>query len=102
MLVAGVDSSTQSTKLVLCRAENGMILDRRSAPHPGGTECDPAAWWAALTQAGEGLLSQAAAVGGAGAAHGATLLGRAGGGGRTRALWDGPAVAAAAAGPDEE
>jgi xylulokinase len=41
MLVAGVDSSTQSTKVVLCRAADGEVVGRGSAPHPGGTECDP-------------------------------------------------------------
>src|SRR5216683_2931568 len=97
MLVAGVDSSTQSTKLVLCRAENGMILDQRSAPHPGGTECDPAAWWAALTQAGEGLLSQAAAVGVAGQQHGMIVLDRAGQVIRPALLWNDLRSAGAAA-----
>src|SRR5258708_35048229 len=81
MLVAGVDSSTQSTKVVLCRAEDGAILEQRSAPHPGGTECDPAAWWTALQEAGEGLLSQAAAVGGAGQQHGMIVLDPVGRGG---------------------
>ncbi len=97
MLVAGVDSSTQSTKLVLCRAENGMILEQRSAPHPGGTECDPAAWWAALTQAGEGLLSQAAAVGVAGQQHGMIVLDRAGQVIRPALLWNDLRSAGAAA-----
>ena len=44
MLVAGVDSSTQSTKVLLCRAEDGAVVGSGSAPHPAGTECDPAAW----------------------------------------------------------
>ncbi len=54
MLVAGIDSSTQSTKVLLCRAEDGSVIGQGSAPHPGGTECDPEAWWAALRQAGDG------------------------------------------------
>ena len=37
MLVAGVDSSTQSTKVVLCEAEVGTIVGEASAPHPDGT-----------------------------------------------------------------
>src|SRR5262249_36592950 len=77
MLVAGVDSSTQSTKIVLCRAGDGTILEQRSAPHPAGTEVDPAAWWTALEQAGDGLLSQAAAIGVAGQQHGMIVLDRA-------------------------
>ena len=43
MLVAGVDSSTQSTKVILCEAADGTIVDQASAPHPGGTEVDPVA-----------------------------------------------------------
>ena len=74
MLVAGVDSSTQSTKVLLCDAGDGTIVGRGSAPHPGGTECPPEAWWAALHQAGEGLLSRAAAVGVAGQQHGMVVL----------------------------
>src|SRR5262245_64519492 len=77
MLVAGVDSSTQSTKIVLCRAEDGKILEQRSAPHPAGTEVDPAAWWTAVQQAGDGLLNQAAAIGVAGQQHGMVVLDRA-------------------------
>ena len=56
MLVAGVDSSTQSTKVLLCEAEDGTIVARASAPHPGGTECPPQAWAEALAKAGDGLL----------------------------------------------
>ena len=74
MLVAGVDSSTQSTKVLLCDAGDGTIVGRGSAPHSGGTECPPEAWWAALHQAGEGLLSRAAAVGVAGQQHGMVVL----------------------------
>ena len=51
MLVAGVDSSTQSTKVLLCEAEDGTVVARGSAPHPPGTECPPSAWWSALEQA---------------------------------------------------
>ena len=41
MLVAGVDSSTQSTKVLLCQAEDGAVVGQGAAPHPDGTECDP-------------------------------------------------------------
>ena len=57
MLVAGVDSSTQCTKVLLCQAEDGTVVARGSALHPPGTECPPAAWWSALEQAGAGLLT---------------------------------------------
>jgi xylulokinase len=70
MLVAGVDSSTQSTKVVLCEAEDGTIVGEASAPHPDGTECDPEDWWRALGQAGAGLLDRAEAIGVAAQQHG--------------------------------
>ena len=59
MLVAGVDSSTQSTKVLLCQAEDGAIVGQAAAPHPDGTECDPELWWQALATAGDGLLGRA-------------------------------------------
>jgi xylulokinase len=74
MLVAGVDSSTQSTKVVLCDADDGTVVGRGSAPHPPGTEADPADWWTALRHAGDGLLDRAAAVGVAGQQHGMVVL----------------------------
>jgi xylulokinase len=74
MLVAGVDSSTQSTKVLLCEAADGTIVDQASAPHPPGTECPPQAWQEALAQAGEDLLLRAAAVGVAGQQHGMVVL----------------------------
>lgn len=97
MLVAGVDSSTQSTKVLLCDGDDGTIVGRGAAPHPGGTECDPAAWWAALQRAGEGLLSRAAAVGVAGQQHGMIVLDEAGAVIRPALLWNDMRSAAAAA-----
>jgi xylulokinase len=88
MLVAGVDSSTQSTKVLLCRAEDGAVVGSGSAPHPAGTECDPAAWWAALQQAGAGLLERAAAIGVAGQQHGMIALDEAGTVIRPALLWN--------------
>jgi xylulokinase len=73
MLVAGVDSSTQSTKVLLCEAADGAIVDRASAPHPGGTEVDPSAWRHALQQAEE-LLFRADAIGIAGQQHGMVVF----------------------------
>src|SRR5215813_4033201 len=97
MLVAGVDSSTQSTKVLLCRAEDGTVVGRGSAPHPDGTEADPAAWWAALAEAGDGLLYQAAAVGVAGQQHGMVVLDKAGEVIRPALLWNDLRSAPAAA-----
>jgi xylulokinase len=88
MLVAGVDSSTQSTKVVLCRADDGSVVGSASAPHPDGTECDPAHWWRALRQAGAGLLEQAAAIGVAAQQHGMIVLDDAGRVIRPALLWN--------------
>jgi xylulokinase len=88
MLVAGVDSSTQSVKVVLCRAEAGTVIGSGSAPHPGGTECDPQAWWDALAVAGRGLLDRADAVGVAAQQHGMIALDEDGQVVRPAPLWN--------------
>jgi xylulokinase len=88
MLVAGVDSSTQSTKVLLCRAEDGAIVAQASAPHPDGTECHPDHWWHALTEAGKDLLEQASAVGVAAQQHGMIALDESGAVLRPAMLWN--------------
>ena len=88
MLVAGVDSSTQSTKVVLCRAEDGTVIGTGSAPHPDGTQADPQAWWRALQTAGRGLLDRAEAVGVAAQQHGMIALDEAGRVVRPAMLWN--------------
>lgn len=50
-LVAGVDSSTQSCKVVIRDAATGALVRSGRAAHPDGTEVDPAAWWGALLTA---------------------------------------------------
>ena len=97
MLVVGVDSSTQSCKVLLCRAEDGAVVGRGSAPHPPGTEADPAAWWTALRQAGDGLLERADAVGVAGQQHGMIVLDEDGEVIRPAVLWNDLRSAQAAA-----
>ena len=87
-LVAGIDSSTQSTKVLLVRAEDGVVVDQASAPHPTGTETDPADWWVALQQAGSGLLERAAAIGVGGQQHGMVALDAAGAVIRPAILWN--------------
>ena len=74
MLVAGVDSSTQSTKVLLCQAGDGAIVGQGTAPHPDGTECDPELWWQALAKAGDGLLGRADAIGVAAQQHGMVVV----------------------------
>jgi xylulokinase len=98
MLVAGVDSSTQSTKVVLCRADDGAVVAQASAPHPDGTECDPAHWWDALGKAGQGLLEQASAVGVAAQQHGMIALDETGTVIRPAMLWNDVKSAPQAAG----
>src|SRR5215467_9137490 len=63
-LVAGVDSSTQSCKVVVRDADSGELVREGRAGHPDGTEVHPDAWWSALTTALEqaGGLDDVAAV----------------------------------------
>jgi len=50
-IVAGVDSSTQSVKVVLRDADTGELVAQANEPHPDGTEVDPKAWEIALERA---------------------------------------------------
>ena len=76
MLVAGVDSSTQSCKVVVFDAETGAIVRQGSAPHPPGTSCPPAAWWDARLVAidAAGGLADVSAISVAGQQHGMVCL----------------------------
>lgn len=96
-LVAGVDSSTQSTKVVLCDADTGAAVDAASAAHPDATEVAPALWATALERAGHQLLPRAAAVAVAGQQHGMVALDRAGEVVRPALLWNDTRSAGAAA-----
>jgi xylulokinase len=74
-LVAGVDTSTQSCKVVVCDVETGRIVREARAPHPDGTEVDPAAWWTAFEAAsGDGLLDRVEAIAVGGQQHGMVTL----------------------------
>ena len=50
-LVAGVDSSTQSVKIVVCDLETGAVVRTGRAAHPDGTEVSASAWLAAYQEA---------------------------------------------------
>jgi xylulokinase len=50
-LVMGVDSSTQSCKVVIVDSADGSVVREGRASHPDGTAVDPAAWWTALQEA---------------------------------------------------
>jgi xylulokinase len=99
MLVAGVDSSTQSCKVVVRDAETGALVREGRAPHPEGTEVDPAAWWAALNTAidAAGGLDDVAAASVAGQQHGMVCLDEGGEVVRPALLWNDTRSAGAAA-----
>ena len=74
-LVAGVDSSTQSCKIVVCDAQTGAVLRTARAPHPDGTEVDPRAWWDAWSAASSGgILDGVEAIAVGGQQHGMVTL----------------------------
>lgn len=50
-LIAGVDSSTQSCKVVICDALTGRVVRIGRAPHLPDSEVDPEVWWQALQAA---------------------------------------------------
>jgi xylulokinase len=89
-LVAGVDSSTQSCKVVVVDAATGALVREGRASHPDGTEVDPAAWWDALQQAiaAAGGLDDVAAVSIAGQQHGMVVLDADGNVIRPALLWN--------------
>jgi xylulokinase len=89
-LVAGVDSSTQSCKVVIRDAETGALVREGRAPHPDGTEVDPAAWWSALEIAIEaaGGLDGVSALSVAAQQHGMVCLDAAGDVVRPALLWN--------------
>ncbi len=97
-LVAGVDSSTQSCTVVIKDASSGELVRQGRAPHPGGTEVDPGAWWEALQSASEqaGGLSDVDAVAVAGQQHGMVCLDSSGEVVRPALLWNDTRSAGAA------
>lgn len=84
----GIDSSTQSTKAVLVDADDGTVVEQRTAPHPPGTEVDPRAWLTAVDAATDGLLQRADAISVAGQQHGMVALGSSGAPVRDALLWN--------------
>jgi xylulokinase len=97
-LVAGVDSSTQSVKVVIRRADTGELIRHGRAPHPDGTEVDPAAWWHALQNAlaAAGGLDGVSAIAIGGQQHGMVALDSAGEVIRPALLWNDTRSATAA------
>ncbi|MER5320589.1 xylulokinase [Streptosporangium roseum] len=97
-LVAGVDSSTQSCKVVIRDAETGALVRQGRAAHPDGTEVDPAAWWTALQEAiaRAGGLDDVAAMSVGAQQHGMVCLDESGAVVRDALLWNDTRSAGAA------
>ena len=80
-LVAGVDCSTQATKVLIVEAENGRVVASGRAPHEvtgseGARETDPEQWWDALgaALAETGRAAEVSAIAVAGQQHGLVAL----------------------------
>jgi xylulokinase len=103
-LVAGVDSSTQSCKVLVVDAATGSVVRRGRAAHPDGTEVDPRHWWEALKVAigDAGGLDDVAAVSVGGQQHGMVALDEAGDVVRPALLWNDTRSAGAAAALTDE
>ena len=89
-LVAGVDTSTQSCKIVVRDLETGALVREGRAAHPDGTEVDPNAWWDAFLEAvrAAGGLEDVAAISVAGQQHGMVALAQDGTVVRDALLWN--------------
>lgn len=74
--VAGVDTSTQSCKVVIWDPATGQIVREGKASHPDGTEIHPDHWWTAFEQALEaaGGLDDVHALSVGGQQHGMVCL----------------------------
>ena len=89
-LVAGIDTSTQSVKVVIRDAQSGQVIREGRAAHPDGSEVDPALWWTATQAAIEmaGGLDDVSAIAVAGQQHGMVALDKAGKVIRPALLWN--------------
>jgi xylulokinase len=97
-LVAGVDTSTQSCKVLVCDAATGEVVRTGRARHPDATEVDPSHWWRAFEEAtADGLLDGVAALAVGGQQHGMVLLDDADEVVRDALLWNDTRSAGAAA-----
>ena len=97
-LVAGVDSSTQSCKIVIRDAATGVLVSQARAAHPAGTEIHPDHWWRALGEVIDavGGLDDVSALSIGGQQHGMVLLDADGRVIRPALLWNDTRSAAAA------
>lgn len=95
MLVAGVDCSTQSTKVVVVDADSGETVATGRAGHEvtgtdGARETDPEVWWRALGDAlaQTAVAKQVDAIAIAGQQHGLVVLDEGGTPLRAAMLWN--------------
>ncbi|MFJ4264466.1 xylulokinase [Paenarthrobacter nicotinovorans] len=89
-LVAGIDSSTQSCKVVIRDSVTGALVRQGRASHPEGTEIHPDHWWTALQEAiaAAGGLDDVDAVSVGGQQHGMVCLDESGNVVRPALLWN--------------
>ena len=113
-LVAGVDCSTQATKVLLVDPDSGRLIASGRSPHEvagtgGARETHPEVWWSALADAlaRTGRAGDVAAIAVAGQQHGMVVLGGEGEPLRPATLWndtrsaeDASALTAAWGGPE--
>ena len=90
VLVAGIDSSTQSCKVVVRDADTGALVRQGRATHPEGSEVHPDHWWTALQKAvaDAGGLDDVSAVSVGGQQHGMVCLDSDGSVIRPALLWN--------------
>jgi xylulokinase len=94
-LVAGVDTSTQATKVLVVGRDDGRLVASGRAPHEvtgtgGARETDPEIWWRALRTAlaQTGRAGDVSAISVAGQQHGLVTLDGAGRPLRPAILWN--------------
>jgi xylulokinase len=73
-LVAGVDSSTQSVKIVVRDAETGELVREGRGTHPDATEISPSKWLSELTNSTKGLLDDVEAISIGAQQHGMVVI----------------------------
>ncbi|MFJ6380578.1 FGGY family carbohydrate kinase [Kitasatospora sp. NPDC092039] len=104
-IVAGIDSSTNRTRIVACDADTGAVLRSGKAPHPVPEdqdlrpgEADPQVWLHSLGDAATGgLLEGVRAIGVSAQQHGMIGLDAGGVQVRPAILWNDPRSSGAAA-----
>ena len=73
-LVAGVDSSTQSVKIVVRDADTGELIREGRGAHPDATEISPSKWLSELTNSTKGLLDDVEAISIGAQQHGMVVI----------------------------